>query len=576
MAFAVVCKSCQSRFLLNDDLLKRRVAGRVVTVRCRQCHAAIEIDASQVDAAAPAAADASGGEPAAAKVEPVETVAAKPLAFKAAPHPPRPTKSSTLMGIGAPPRPPGSTELVALSPGLLNVGHDAKPSALDFPEPPPPPSLEELNADEWEIAETPPVPSADRTPESVDDFIEELPPSIPPPAPADEEPTALMRPTSPADEEPTALIPVKDLLAAQAASSDAPPSTKRAENPAELPLDISSAAPDVEVDTEEPAKPDSVALSSVDVPLENPKSTLPLYGLEESHKTPLASPPKPPAGKPRPPTPNPSPSSTPADGSLSPAALDPPRSQDRPDSERARRNVVAPSTGNVTNGAGERKRSPLSVPILGALALAAGFLIWKRSATPPPAETARPVIAAAEPASPNAEAQEPAAPPPSATAPADDVTFETARDTATPKVTPPVRRDAAAEPRSGSEPATPSKPPTPAGDAPSVAPSEPTPQPPEPATPSGPVGDFDPAAAAAALTESAAQASTCRKEGDPSGVASVVITFAPSGRVTSANISGPPFAGTPTGGCIAAALRKARVPPFEGERVTVSKTVVIQ
>jgi hypothetical protein len=78
------------------------------------------------------------------------------------------------------------------------------------------------------------------------------------------------------------------------------------------------------------------------------------------------------------------------------------------------------------------------------------------------------------------------------------------------------------------------------------------------------------------LNASAAQASACRKDGDPSGVASVVVTFAPSGRVTSANISGPPFAGTPTGGCIAGALRKARVPAFEGDRVTVSKTVVIQ
>jgi len=49
MAFAVVCKSCQARFLLNDDLLRRKVAGRVVTVRCRQCHATIEVDASNVD-----------------------------------------------------------------------------------------------------------------------------------------------------------------------------------------------------------------------------------------------------------------------------------------------------------------------------------------------------------------------------------------------------------------------------------------------------------------------------------------------------------------------------------------------
>ena len=106
---------------------------------------------------------------------------------------------------------------------------------------------------------------------------------------------------------------------------------------------------------------------------------------------------------------------------------------------------------------------------------------------------------------------------------------------------------------------------------------------PEPATPtvkeppSGePAGPFDRAAASAALNSSAAQASSCRKDGDPSGVASVTITFAPSGRVTSANISGPPFAGTPTGGCIANTLRKARIPAFDGDRVTVSKTVVIQ
>jgi hypothetical protein len=56
----------------------------------------------------------------------------------------------------------------------------------------------------------------------------------------------------------------------------------------------------------------------------------------------------------------------------------------------------------------------------------------------------------------------------------------------------------------------------------------------------------------------------------------VTVTFAPSGRVTSANISGPPFAGTATGGCIASTLRRATIPPFEGDRITVSKTVVIR
>lgn len=87
---------------------------------------------------------------------------------------------------------------------------------------------------------------------------------------------------------------------------------------------------------------------------------------------------------------------------------------------------------------------------------------------------------------------------------------------------------------------------------------------------------FDADAAAEALQSAAASASSCRQASDPSGVAVVTITFAPSGRVTTANISGPPFVGTATGSCIAATLRRAKVPAFKGKLVTVRKTVTIQ
>jgi hypothetical protein len=87
---------------------------------------------------------------------------------------------------------------------------------------------------------------------------------------------------------------------------------------------------------------------------------------------------------------------------------------------------------------------------------------------------------------------------------------------------------------------------------------------------------FDRAAAASALASAAAQASACRREGDPSGAATVTVTFAPSGRVTAAKLSGPPFAGTATGGCIAATLRRAKIPAFDGDMVTVGKTIVVQ
>jgi predicted Zn finger-like uncharacterized protein len=45
------------------------------------------------------------------------------------------------------------------------------------------------------------------------------------------------------------------------------------------------------------------------------------------------------------------------------------------------------------------------------------------------------------------------------------------------------------------------------------------------------------------------------------GLATVTITFASTGRVTTANVA-PPFAGTPAGSCIARAVRAATVPPF--------------
>jgi hypothetical protein len=88
--------------------------------------------------------------------------------------------------------------------------------------------------------------------------------------------------------------------------------------------------------------------------------------------------------------------------------------------------------------------------------------------------------------------------------------------------------------------------------------------------------EFDRAAARSALAGAAAQASSCRKDGDPSGTATLTIIFAPSGRVTSAQIQGPPFAGTPTGGCIANTMRRATVPAFSGEHVTVTKQIVVQ
>lgn len=88
-------------------------------------------------------------------------------------------------------------------------------------------------------------------------------------------------------------------------------------------------------------------------------------------------------------------------------------------------------------------------------------------------------------------------------------------------------------------------------------------------------GPFDRSAASAALEVSAAAAMSCRQPETPPGAARVSVTFAPSGKVNTATVTGA-FAGTPEGGCIARTFRAARVEPFEGGLVTVHKTVAVR
>jgi hypothetical protein len=209
--------------------------------------------------------------------------------------------------------------------------------------------------------------------------------------------------------------------------------------------------------------------------------------------------------------------------------------------------------------------------LAGAGALVVLWILWRPSeermesaaatSAAPTAESAR-VEAPAPPAAPSARV-ETSQPEPSAeplalgTAPA-EAPRTAARD---PQSKPAEQKRPAEKPaaEAAPKPAAPAKPPPPA-----AAP------PPSDAPP------FDRAAASSALSAAAGQASSCRKEGDPSGTARVSVTFAPSGRVTSAVVNGPPFAGTGTGGCIASVMRSAKVPAFSGEHVSVSKTVVIQ
>jgi hypothetical protein len=94
-------------------------------------------------------------------------------------------------------------------------------------------------------------------------------------------------------------------------------------------------------------------------------------------------------------------------------------------------------------------------------------------------------------------------------------------------------------------------------------------------TPSSGVATFNKGAAISALSTSASQATSCKRPGGPTGTGKVQVTFAPSGRVTSATVTGSSFGGTAVGGCVASVFRRARVPAFSGNAVTVSKSFTI-
>jgi predicted Zn finger-like uncharacterized protein len=108
------------------------------------------------------------------------------------------------------------------------------------------------------------------------------------------------------------------------------------------------------------------------------------------------------------------------------------------------------------------------------------------------------------------------------------------------------------------------------------------PAPEKPAAPAAPAApapasgaDFDRAAAMSALSAAATAAQSCKKADGPTGSGRIAVTFANSGAATTAAVEGPPFAGTPVGGCVAARFRGVHVPAYGGATVTVHKTFSI-
>ncbi|MDF3065043.1 MAG: putative rane protein [Polyangiaceae bacterium] len=88
----------------------------------------------------------------------------------------------------------------------------------------------------------------------------------------------------------------------------------------------------------------------------------------------------------------------------------------------------------------------------------------------------------------------------------------------------------------------------------------------------GTASRFDPAVTKAPLAQAATEAQACKQSGGPTGKVTVVVTFEPSGKAAGATITDAPFAGTATATCISATMKRASIPPFSGLPGTVSKT----
>jgi hypothetical protein len=558
MPFTVSCAACNSRFLLGDDLFRRKVSGKVVTVKCRACNAEISVDATELPTLpsheapkrahpAPPRPKHKAGDPATGTPLPLDTAPATgtplPLGTASATGTPLPLRTASATGTPLPrpkhlatgtplPHPKNTATSTPLPAGALLSIWDAAERSTDAPRHLPPPRGAKAT-----------VPAA-----TDGEFITEI-----------EE-----APRSSSD------APTLSALKQEAAPPKGALRTKKP--PDDFLVNLSAGtggilgAPTIDVTgLGSPPPPEVEELRDVETAEKTPRAgTAPQFDM--SAVLPVQN--------------------KAAASSLSPSndlSVD----VEMPDAPtpsarlRERKHVVPPKPEQDAPAAKPRRAGAAVWFVLVAAAAGVLLVVGLRSHGASPPAQAEPQATAEHPAPP-AESPAPANDAPAAVAATvATVPSPAANDPApktnktTPSATTPSSAAVANGNGSNAKSAEATKPTAaaPAVEKPLEA-EKPAPAPkPEPAEPGA---EFDRAAAVAALKAAAAQAAACRKDGDPTGTAALTITFAPSGRVTSANIQGPPFAGTPTGGCIANAMRHAQVPAFSGDRVTVNKTIVIQ
>lgn len=98
------------------------------------------------------------------------------------------------------------------------------------------------------------------------------------------------------------------------------------------------------------------------------------------------------------------------------------------------------------------------------------------------------------------------------------------------------------------------------------------PTPPQPSAPTV-LGAFPRARATNELDRVSAGLASCKRAGDPTGSGSIRVDFEPDGRV--GTLLQKPFAGTPTGSCVAARFLAIRIGQFSGTTQSIQRTFTI-
>jgi outer membrane biosynthesis protein TonB len=220
-----------------------------------------------------------------------------------------------------------------------------------------------------------------------------------------------------------------------------------------------------------------------------------------------------------------------------------------------------------------RRLVPLVIAIAGGSAALAGAGWW---AFGPTESEAKPTaeVAVIEPSAPTPEPAGEAAPAPSS-APAPSAPVEAAPAPAAPETAPSTNPVEAAE--AALAEAAVAEAPAPearkSGKKTSRSKRTATARTTPAAAPTSAKAPFNTAAARDALSAAASRAAGCK---GTSGTGKIQLTFATSGKVSSAQLVAGPFAGTTAGKCALRNFKAARVPAFTGSPTTVSKSFKIQ